>query len=167
MKRFALLMAIFAVSCVANAATQDATFDCSQIKEKKVRLSCEQAAKKAAPIDQKAAAQSKFVEKAKSSVAEKMLDPSSVQFRNLTYVDSALRKEGDPIRHVLCGEINAKNSFGGYIGFKLFFVDAGSNYPDSLNSMVCSGGDNQKICLMSVEGFCTKAVREVVEIPNS
>lgn len=167
MKRIALLLTTIAFCSLAHAATSVGAFDCGQIKEKKVRASCEQAAKKAAPVDQKAADQKKFVEVAKNSIAKKMLDPSSVQFRNLTYVESALHKEGEPVRHGLCGEVNAKNSYGGYVGFKLFYVDAGSSYPDSLNNMVCDGGDMQKVCLMGVEIHCNQAVKERVELTNS
>jgi hypothetical protein len=43
-------------------------------------------------------------------------DPASAQFRGET------RNQ-----NILCGEVNAKNSMGGYVGFKRFFV-AGSDY---------------------------------------
>jgi hypothetical protein len=44
-----------------------------------------------------------------SAVAAQMRDPSSVQFRNVKTGTDAL-----------CGELNAKNGFGGYVGFKPF-----------------------------------------------
>lgn len=43
------------------------------------------------------------------AVAAQMLDPTAVQFRN---VMSGL--------NTLCGELNAKNRFGGYVGFRPF-----------------------------------------------
>lgn len=46
---------------------------------------------------------------AKAYAAGKMKDPSSVQFRNLKYRLA-----------VICGEFNAKNSFGAYTGFERF-----------------------------------------------
>ncbi len=40
-----------------------------------------------------------------------MRDPVSTQFRNLRHVPKWL---------LICGEINAKNAFGGYVGFTPF-----------------------------------------------
>lgn len=48
--------------------------------------------------------------KAKDAVTNSLKDPQSAQFRNLTV------HEGDAI----CGEVNARNSFGGYAGFQPF-----------------------------------------------
>lgn len=48
----------------------------------------------------------------------RLKDPSSAEFRN-AFVSSAI---GAP---VVCGEVNAKNSFGGYTGFQRF-VSGGS-----------------------------------------
>ena len=52
----------------------------------------------------------------KSATADAMKDPQSVQFRKLRGVKDAKEHEG------LCGEMNAKNSYGGYIGFKPFYA---------------------------------------------
>lgn len=49
-------------------------------------------------------------------VAQQLKDPDSAKFRNLEAFD------GEQGRVVVCGEVNAKNSFGGYTGFQLFFV---------------------------------------------
>ena len=40
-------------------------------------------------------------------------DPGSAQFRNVRLVQH-------PKGKVVCGEMNAKNSYGGYVGFKVF-----------------------------------------------
>lgn len=57
----------------------------------------------------------------KKLVANSMKDPSSVQFRNL-------RRKNDRFNdhNIVCGEVNAKNSYGGYVGFVPFevFTDA-------------------------------------------
>jgi hypothetical protein len=50
---------------------------------------------------------------AQAGLKKRLKDPDSAQFRN-TYLS---RKSGTP---VTCGEVNSKNSFGGYSGFKLF-----------------------------------------------
>jgi Tfp pilus assembly major pilin PilA len=46
---------------------------------------------------------------AKREIERSLKDPSSVQYRNLRVVNSAV-----------CGEANAKNSFGAYVGFRRF-----------------------------------------------
>jgi hypothetical protein len=56
--------------------------------------------------------------KASKSVIEKILkDPASVQWRN-----EKLASNGQ----TLCGEVNAKNSMGGYVGFKHFIATPNS-----------------------------------------
>ena len=46
---------------------------------------------------------------AKSAVKEKLVDPASSQFKNVSKKSVAY-----------CGEVNAKNSMGGYTGFRRF-----------------------------------------------
>ena len=53
------------------------------------------------------------IRKAKASVAYDLLDPESAQFRNVETSDYGY----------VCGEVNAKNSYGAYTGFKWFSVD--------------------------------------------
>ena len=51
--------------------------------------------------------------KGKAAVLNRLKDPDSATFKNtMTSTD----------RLFWCGEVNAKNSFGGYIGFKRFFT---------------------------------------------
>ena len=57
---------------------------------------------------------------AKDTVGQSLRDPSSVDFRNVFY---RVGKTGIP---VVCGEFNAKNSFGGYAGYQKFLTN-GSN----------------------------------------
>jgi hypothetical protein len=45
-----------------------------------------------------------------------LFDPHSAQFRNLLYRKSSIDERW-------CGELNAKNRFGGYVGWKRFRVD--------------------------------------------
>jgi hypothetical protein len=54
--------------------------------------------------------------RARQVIASVMRDPDSVLFRGLT-----LKKAGD-IRFV-CGEYNAKNGFGAYVGYRRFVTD--------------------------------------------
>lgn len=52
-------------------------------------------------------------ERAQRLVAERMKDPAALQFRDVRY---------NPATGVACGQVNAKNSFGGYVGFQDFIV---------------------------------------------
>jgi hypothetical protein len=52
------------------------------------------------------------IERAKKVVAEAMRDPDSTKFRDVV----AYNKNG------VCGEVNAKNAYGGYVGYKRFMV---------------------------------------------
>jgi len=55
-----------------------------------------------------------FVAKAKANITVGFKDPSSVQWRNL-FVSGT-------IMQALCGELNGKNSYGAYVGFRRFFA---------------------------------------------
>lgn len=47
----------------------------------------------------------------------RLKDPESAQFRNVFVSNTSYISDDTP---VICGEINAKNSFGGYTGFERF-----------------------------------------------
>ena len=52
--------------------------------------------------------------------ASVLADPAGAQFQNVAgFVTSDGKK-------VICGEVNAKNAFGGYVGFKKFFLVIGA-----------------------------------------
>lgn len=55
--------------------------------------------------------QSSALQSAQARVKSELKDPESAQFQNLEEYGS-----------IVCGEVNAKNSYGGYSGFKPFIV---------------------------------------------
>ncbi|MBK5551925.1 hypothetical protein JFU49_16825 [Pseudomonas sp. TH03] len=62
----------------------------------------------------------------KVAVKSNLLDPESAQFRNL-YTPSVSSK---PMPSgAVCGEVNAKNGYGGYVGFKKFVQSAPGKAP--------------------------------------
>ncbi len=61
-------------------------------------------------------ATSEQIEFAKERAGYDLKDPSSAQFRDLYTISRGM---GDDI---ICGEINAKNSYGAYVGFRKFYV---------------------------------------------
>jgi len=66
--------------------------------------------------------------KAKAEIRRRMKDPDSVVFRDVHYPD-ILKEE-------VCGEFNAKNGFGGYVGYKRFVYKKSEKavYIESLDS---------------------------------
>ncbi|WP_070401292.1 hypothetical protein [Hydrogenophaga sp. PML113] len=59
-------------------------------------------------------------------VSDRLKDPGSAQFRNVRvqqYLQGPLK--------IICGEINAKNSYGGYVGFRQFAASPWGVYMES------------------------------------
>ena len=52
-----------------------------------------------------------LIKKLSLEVASELNDPSSAQFRNVTLNRNT---------RTVCGEVNAKNAYGGYVGFRWF-----------------------------------------------
>lgn len=62
----------------------------------------------------------RFNWKAKAVLTGALNDPDSAQFRNVVVV-----RHGELL--TLCGEVNAKNRMGGYVGFQRFMVTGFAN----------------------------------------
>ncbi len=58
------------------------------------------------------------VHEVKSKVAALLRDPSSTEFRNIRAANAVLEDNRNVI--AVCGEVNGKNAFGGYVGFTPF-----------------------------------------------
>jgi hypothetical protein len=63
-----------------------------------------------------------LVKQVKEAARYNLKDPSSAQFRNVVVTQSYHADTGALNGVNVCGEINAKNSFGAYTGFKKFFA---------------------------------------------
>lgn len=88
-------------------------------------------AKGAAGVGNEGARKVRAEQAMRSYFEQTLIDPSSVQFRNLqVFLDvpgSKLRTSGSksgPLVDVVCGEMNSKNRMGGYVGFKHFYWDS-------------------------------------------
>lgn len=55
-----------------------------------------------------------MIRNAKQAITQDLKDPDATQFRRLLISDGQVPK--------LCGELNGKNSYGGYVGFKRFIT---------------------------------------------
>jgi len=122
--------ALIVVPAWATNALANDIQACTSIKQSKDRLAC---------FDRVAAAQKPdasglpaavgtgallaAVESAKALVAERFKDPSSVQFRNIVAYGNAT----PPSIAMLCGQVNGKNAYGGYVGFRRFVSNGGAS----------------------------------------
>lgn len=77
------------------------------------------------------------VETAKKLMSNVLKDPVSAQYRNI-YVESFPKEiiKKTNISWAVCGEVNSKNSFGAYTGFKRFVVNEKSSSPLYEGAMV-------------------------------
>jgi hypothetical protein len=85
------------------------------------------------------------VEATKQALANSLKDPGSAQFRNTRLV-------AHPAGMVVCGEVNAKNSHGGYVGFRRFF---GS--PEAARPEITSGATHEinRAANSAISEYCT------------
>ncbi len=89
------------------------------------------------------AAQALDMDQVKAAVGAQLKDPWSAHYRNV-------RVSGK----LICGQVNAKNSMGGYTGFVPFYIKGskvliGSADPDDISAgllvvMACARGDEAK-----------------------
>jgi len=138
-----------------------ADFSCDMIKDKKTRAACAENEKKK-QIDPVVKARKDAVKNGKQLVANRMLDPAAVQFRQVVYVESDMQEKGAQSRHIVCGELNAKNSYGGYVGFTRFFVDYGTTGNAPI-VQICNATDAAAalICLRGADLYCSEASRSI------
>lgn len=97
------------------------------LTDKAIREHAESEAKDAA--DEKATRDEEVqanVDKMTERMRSAMFDPAAAQFRNVR-----LSRDGNS----LCGEVNGKNKFGAYIGFKHFIVMANTPIVEDADTM--------------------------------
>lgn len=65
-----------------------------------------------------------LVAKAKATISQDLKDPDAAKFRDIGIYKSTTGKGGVSV----CGEVNAKNSYGAYVGYKRFVVSGDMAY---------------------------------------
>ena len=102
----------------------------SQQAKRKAQEAAEQVAREAASkkaseeaaakseIDEAKQAEQRVIDLAIADIKAMLTDPQSAQFR-VTKVKMDFEFAGEK-QNVVCGSVNAKNKFGGYVGFKQF-----------------------------------------------
>lgn len=87
-----------------------------------------------------------FVTEARGAVSRSLKDPGSAQFQNVR-ARSVTNLRGEPMQ-VVCGEVNAKNSLGGYTGFAPFIYD------DKTRGARVLGPDQDIATVAMLKNFC-------------
>ena len=101
------------------------------------------------PEYQKIKVSNATISEVRNAVRKNLKDPSSAKFgayRSLTYTEvetDGIRKTAGQKVMAVCGKINAKNSYGGYTGEKLFLAEKRDDenwqvYSDSFGTLMCS-----------------------------
>jgi hypothetical protein len=91
-------------------------------KAKHDREMAEKAAEKAKKYADMKANSEVWIARGEEAVAANLKDPSSAQFRNVFFHMAKIDGKDAPIS---CGEVNSKNSFGGYNGYQRY-ISAGT-----------------------------------------
>ena len=88
-----------------------------------------------------------LAKEAEAAVCAKLKDCGSARFRNVRFIMS--KKTDGSMAPIVCGEVNAKNSYGGYEGFQPFAYYPGE-HPLALTAEMIPGGAPpdmfQKLC---------------------
>lgn len=120
-----IIATVLLFASVNVLAASDGKFSCESINEKSVRLSCIKDRVSSSKLDAEELERSKIESAEKSRVndiivkLQKLLtkdfkDPMSAQFTELVFVERPTP--------TLCGKVNGKNSYGGYVGERYFYV---------------------------------------------
>jgi hypothetical protein len=132
MKRIFLIFVFLSPTLsTADSDLESALSGCAAIKNAKQKAGCYDSVTKLAvqarpsvalqpaAATPKTSQHAEFIAKAKSDITRNFKDPSSVQWRNLFV-------SGDQMP-VLCGELNGKNSYGAFVGFRRFYAAANTS----------------------------------------
>jgi hypothetical protein len=88
---------------------------------------------------------------ARAAVSATLKDAGSAQFKNVR-ARNVTNLRGEPMA-VVCGEVNAKNSFGGYVGFAPWI------YLASTGSAHVLGADQDIVTATMLQNFCNESGR--------
>jgi hypothetical protein len=162
------ILGIAALALVAASTAHAA--DCKAIPDAAARLACFDTAgpKSHGTQSKAAAAAAEDFTAVKAVIERKLKDPMSAQWAGLFKVKT---KEGE----FVCGAVNSKNSYGGYVGSRGFIFDvrfstgtimlSGASDPDY------SGEDAARYCLyclpdprseQSVAPYCPSLIKSYV-----
>ena len=96
-----------------------------------------------------------FAKTSRGAVVSRLKDPGSAQFRGM-FLSHGREITPTSVVHpiTLCGEINAKNAYGGYVGFRRFV--ARPNY-----ALIQQDDDGSIYAELTWDRQCSKPLRDV------
>lgn len=107
-----------------------------------------------------AGCESDAVSEAKKALVQQLKDPSSVQWRDVR----------DYTEGVVCGQYNAKNSMGGYVGFKTFIYNGMNESKEIQNpapieeaAALCNDGNGKRLAYLEKELRARESLRDSVQ----
>jgi hypothetical protein len=130
---------------------------CNALPDAQRRLECLKAANErpspaspsAATIPPAPGLYDDFVRKAKAMLLRDLKDPDSARFRSLFVARQAT---------VLCGEVNARSTYGGLTGFERFYVDT---VTQKTNVELSRPGGARQIFIIDYEKACRDKVADI------
>jgi hypothetical protein len=114
--RYIFLSLAYQSFCVTAFAQQTSIADCEKMKDPKRRADCFETIARNSQAEKKTETSfDVFAISAQREVTRNLTDPESARFRSLVVTKNNTGK-------TLCGEINAKNRVGGYVGYRRFLI---------------------------------------------
>lgn len=149
MKPATLIAAAFVFLCMGiqtNAQTEltKTSLSHDDVKNGNIKLA-NTFAKSTADYLKSGGSNSKLMAAIKKDVGNYFRDPASAKFRNMV-----IRKYGDG--SIVCGEVNAKNKYGAYIGYKRFLAGGAYSEGDDIfvYKMIEDTSSNDKNIIASI-----------------
>lgn len=106
--------------------------DCSTIENDIARLDCyDKVVKKK---EKEAGKERDYIAEAREKIKEQLKDPFSAKFRNEVIFHNSDIESGIGV----CGEVNAKNSYGAYGGFERYYYSFGKK-AETVSSAISEG----------------------------
>ena len=97
--------------------------------------------------------QSELETEAKEKLAETLKDPESLKVRNLRLITETGSEGGES--NVLCGEYDAKNSYGGYSGYEAFaYVEAVNGKRNLFSPSVATNDAERLLAPVLIADLC-------------
>ena len=96
-----------------------------------------------------------FAKAARPKFLASLKDPEAAKLRNVFVSESKPLDGGKGGSLILCGEVNGKNSYGGYVGFRRFYSTGGATH-------VIDNDEGESFDAL-YDALCTKPVSKLAE----
>jgi hypothetical protein len=150
--RMALALVIsLAIAGCKSKSEREAEMN-AKIAEARVKLDTEEAAQEAARVKAQGAKRAAAAAVAQARLLtlykSRLVDPESAQFRSLKAASHDASESGQAF-DTLCGEVNAKNRMGGYVGFTMFAI----TQIEGQQPLILSSSEDGPLSVMAIGAF--------------